>query len=139
MAIRKTVIAIVALAWGCTPQAYIHEVHPDHPAGPSAPQGMLPGPSRTLAIEDRPMPEGEGRMPHDAESGGRMNHGTHRAGGAEAGSPQGDEALYQCPMHPEVTSGDPERRCPKCNMKINKPVKGEGSTPGHEGHGGHSQ
>jgi hypothetical protein len=50
-------------------------------------------------------------------------------------------------MHPEVTSTNPNDRCPKCNMKINKPVKAP--TPaattraapptdhtGHEAHGG---
>lgn len=137
MAIRETLIAIAVLAWGCTPQAYIHDLKVDHPAHPEAAEGMLPGPSTTLAIGDAPSPEGEGRMPHDVDSGGRMNHGTHRAGGAESSPGQAGEVLYECPMHPEVTSPDPERRCPKCNMKINKPVRDGGSTSGHEGHGGH--
>lgn len=139
MAIRRTLIAIATLAWGCTPGAYIHDVNPNHPAGPSAPEGMLPAPSRTLAIEDAPSPSGEAAMPDDAHSGGGMDHGTHREGATQSSSQQSDEALYQCPMHADVTSRDPERRCPKCNMKINKPVKDGGSTPGHEGHGGHGR
>jgi len=143
MAIRKTLVVIAALTWGCTPQAYIHDLKTDHPAHPDAQAGMLPRPSTGPAVGDPTSPGGEDETEHDVGSKGRMNHGDHRAGGDKFGSGRGEgqagEALYQCPMHPEVTSRDPERRCPKCNMKINKPIKGGGSTPGHEGHGGHSQ
>ncbi len=139
MAIRETLIGITIAAWGCTPQASMHDLKPDHPAHPQATEGMLPGPSTTLAIGDAPSPPAEGGKPHGVDSGRRTNHGTHRAGGAEANSREAAEALYQCPMHPEVTSRDPERRCPKCNMKINKLVKDGGSAPRHEGHGGHGQ
>jgi hypothetical protein len=45
-----------------------------------------------------------------------------RPHGAAATSPAGG-MLYACPMHPEVTSTNPNDRCPKCGMKINKPVK----------------
>lgn len=140
MAIRKTLIAIAFLAWGCPPQAYVHDLKPDHPAHPDAAEGMLPGPSSTLAIEDVPSLEGRGGRAHEGESGERMNHDTHRAEGTEASQEQVEgeagEVLYQCPMHPEITSSDPASRCPKCDMKVNKPVKDGGSAPRHEGHGG---
>ena len=29
------------------------------------------------------------------------------------------QSLYSCPMHPEVTSDEPEK-CPKCGMKLEK-------------------
>ena len=30
------------------------------------------------------------------------------------------EALYSCPMHPEIVTEDADLKCPLCNMKLNK-------------------
>jgi len=35
---------------------------------------------------------------------------------------KGDQALYACPMHPEVT-GKKGDKCSKCGMKLTKPVE----------------
>ena len=88
---------------------------------------------------------------HDATHDAK-HHGSHDAAhdathGAAPSSPVSTQAsgqtLYMCPMHPEVTSKNPSDRCPKCNMKINKPVKEKAPKPatsaGHEGHGGQHQ
>lgn len=46
-----------------------------------------------------------------------MQRGEHANG---HGSTTQGEAIYACPMHPEVTSNDPNARCPKCGMKLEK-------------------
>ena len=48
--------------------------------------------------------------PANAPMGG---HGAH--GAMPATQPS---VVYVCPMHPEVTSTDPEARCPKCRMRL---------------------
>lgn len=75
---------------------------------------MSPAPSTTLAVEEM-------SVNHDAQRG--KNAGT----------------MYQCPMHPEVTSTDPSKRCPKCGMKLDKPVKDGGTPMDHKDHGRHNQ
>jgi membrane fusion protein, copper/silver efflux system len=48
------------------------------------------------------------------------------------------DALYQCPMHPEEVSTDPESRCPKCGMRLEKAEpKDPGAHDGHEDHSAH--
>ena len=44
------------------------------------------------------------------------NHGAHRAPGAKP-KPASSEALYTCPMHPEVEQHGPGH-CPKCGMGL---------------------
>ena len=55
----------------------------------------------------------------------------------DLGVPEGAEATYVCPMHPEVTSDKPDR-CPKCGMKLlPESVVAAGAASGHEHHHGH--
>lgn len=138
MSIRVTLIALAVLAAGCTPRAYNHELDLNHPANPEAEAGQPSEPSRTLAIGEGISAGDEAMVPEDTGTGPKMNHGTHHGDDSRTDSGK-EEASYECPMHPEITSRDPSRRCPKCNMKINKPVNDGGSPKGHEGHGGHSR
>jgi hypothetical protein len=142
MRIKASLLPILILAHGCSPGAYLLEVGRDHPANPAAPEGTLPEPSATLAIGAEPSPAGVGgaQQAHGSRMPGQ--HGAHQAAVAGPGGEPAEERdrkpLYQCPMHSDVTSNDPERRCPRCNMKINKPAGDSDSPSGHQGHGGKS-
>lgn len=161
------VIALASLA-GCTASNVPSQLSRDHPASPAADQTPPPPRSTTLAVSHAaalPKPpaadQASGSGGHDhattaspaAPSPGPFhvhNPGDARptAGGASQAAVGGK--LYVCPMHPEVVSADPNARCPKCSMKINKPKAGAvptaagapatvPSTPatqsGHSGHG----
>jgi hypothetical protein len=106
---------------GCTTQPAEQELPTDHPANPAAPEAPPTERSSTLSFATADP------LPHDSSG----------------------VAVFICPMHPEVTSANPNDRCPKCGMKIDKPVQPHSpggvtkpaATPtgesAHEGHGGH--
>jgi len=55
----------------------------------------------------------------------------------DLGAPESAEVTYVCPMHPEVTSEQPNR-CPKCGMKlVPEGLAGAHGHHGQEGHGHH--
>jgi FtsP/CotA-like multicopper oxidase with cupredoxin domain len=57
----------------------------------------------------------------------------------DMGGPEGVGVVYVCPMHPEVTSNEPDR-CPKCGMKLlPESVAAAGSGHGHEHDHGHRE
>lgn len=152
----KVVLPLIAssLLVGCartTPMA----LHPEHPANPDAAEAPLPQASQTLAIKEAVAPPAsneEAGVRHDAQhmrqSAAPTQPGATTAPAAHPAARQLGQPLFMCPMHPEVTSSDPNNRCPKCKMKINKPVKQQAPTAatqptpspaegaGHEGHGG---
>ena len=107
----------LALLVGCAGPVRDGPLGPDHPASPSAAEAPLPPPSQTLAVDTSAAPGTPGVASPQAP---------HPAGHA-ASQPAG--ALYACPMHPEVTSTNPNDRCPKCGMMINKPVKSAATAP----------
>ena len=109
----------LALLGGCAGDVRTAELGAEHPASPSAAEAPLPPPSQTLAIDTAAAPSGDapGVIPPQVRG----------PGGTPATAPAG--VRYACPMHPEVTSADPNARCPKCGMKVNKPVKSAATAP----------
>ncbi|HYD01636.1 MAG TPA: heavy metal-binding domain-containing protein [Phycisphaerales bacterium] len=80
-------------------------------------------PARTVAGGDHPANPAAGSNPEvPSTQPGRHDHAGHGQRAAVAAQ----AVLYQCPMHPKVTSTNPEERCPECGMKINRPVKNGG-------------
>ena len=57
---------------------------------------------------------GHGGHDHGGHAHGQVHH-DQPMGRAESGA----HGKYYCPMHPEITSDDPEATCPKCGgMKL---------------------
>jgi hypothetical protein len=101
-------VAFVILGGGCAGPVQIVQPGPDHPANPAAAVAPLPPASTTLATNASVTSLGETRGVASPQP--------------STTSPATGQ-LYACPMHAEVTSTNPNDRCPKCGMKVNKPAK----------------
>jgi hypothetical protein len=110
-------LTVVALT-GCAARYTEPALSADHPANPDAAQVSTSAqPShRTLDLSQTDpiasMPEGP-KTRHEDHGAGHTDQ--HSAPDQSTGA-----ALYVCPMHPEVTSDQPNQRCPKCGMKLKK-------------------
>ena len=120
---KRTLSALLTLSalTGCT-AALPLPVGDDHPASPSAAEGIVPQLSYTLNSDDFEVPRKQQSHERDAD---------------HAIAPEG--VIYTCPMHPEIRSAQPGQ-CPKCGMRLveKEPAAGGGRTgappSGHEGH-----
>lgn len=114
-----TLLLCVAGLAGCRP----YEPPPvtaDHPASPEAPAAPLtPAPS-TLAIDEANLPSmpAELQMHSHGQAGMEMTAPAPTSESVpKAPSSEPAQAIYTCPMHPEVVSDQPGT-CPKCGMEL---------------------
>jgi hypothetical protein len=110
-------IAVLALA-GCSATYHEPELSADHPASPDA---SVVSRGERRATLDLSATDPVAPAP-PASAGGHEGHGASPAPREPAGN-----ALYVCPMHPEVTSDKPGQRCPKCAMALVR--RGQGGNP----------
>ncbi len=104
MAVMLTLLA------GCQATYREPTLPADHPANPGGDAAAPAEHSHTLATTTSDMASSEAAKP--------AMTGEH--GGDIPASVAPGAALYVCPMHPEVTSDNPDQRCPKCGMKLVK-------------------
>lgn len=99
----------IFLITSCTKFVVIETFPENHPGNPNGEEGVMQPKSSVLDLNSVDSLDSEKNEPpkEDNVEQERVKIGQ----------------VYSCPMHSEVTSKDPEDRCPKCNMKINKPIK----------------
>lgn len=132
---QSAVLPIAAiLSAACASYPAPAPVGPGHPASPDAPSppvtrvGIRLTPSDLDRPVTAPAAPGEGAESHPRPQPALAPGHTHPS--PETGSaltPSGD-AIYSCPMHPEVKENEPGR-CPKCGMRLVEQRKSEGRRP----------
>jgi|SRR5690625_777503 len=120
MIIHITLLMLVLFLSGCASGFKEIKLSEDHPAHPEATATSLPLRSQSLAIAEQDR-HSDARAAAGAESVNQGDHSAMDHGNSEAEREEKEdepEGIYACPMHPEVTSNDPEARCPKCGMRL---------------------
>jgi hypothetical protein len=96
---RRALLAVSLFAAGCAGDASLPPLADDHPANPAAPTAPL---ERATTLTSATAPATAPRTPATKPAAG---------------------GRYVCPMHDQVTSDDPNARCPICSMRL-VPKKG---------------
>ena len=103
---------------GCAAHTPQTSLSADHPANPLAAPGPVASPPLTLRQEPQDMPRTSSPVPAMDES----VHSGHAMSQPDHGTERSMDAVYSCPMHPEVLQNKPGK-CPKCGMRLVKKEK----------------
>ncbi len=115
---RFAAFLMLGVLAGCAAPA-MRPLPDKHPANSDA---LVAEFSRPNALQSEAPSEGAAHddAVHSQASGRNRAHGEHEPDAAAPAS----QTLFRCPMHPEVTSSDPEARCPQCGMKLERVDEG---------------
>lgn len=115
---RCVFAVLLALGGACTPAPMPVATSAHDPSNPSAPEGVTsvnaasaPSVSANTGSEHDRL---TASSPDASAQSPPSDHSAHSMAASDGGS---EEAVYVCPMHPEVTARTPGL-CPKCNMKL---------------------
>jgi hypothetical protein len=112
-----------------TPVGVEHPANVEAPSPPVAPVAahLIPDDlDREVSPAAAPGESGGHQHPEARpNSGAGHSHSGHEPGSATTPS---DDAIYSCPMHPEVKQNEPGR-CPKCGMELVEQKKDKGERP----------
>lgn len=118
---NTTLIGVLAtVLYGCV-SVQMPEVAQTHPAHPDAERAVAPQLPSVLSVPAEPVvappltTSGDGAMP--AGHGGHAGHGSHSEPVEREAMPEPMDAVYVCPMHPEIVRDEPGT-CPLCGMDL---------------------
>ncbi len=103
---------------GCAGAIRLQPLPADHPANHEAPEAPMQAAPRTLREGPEGSSVGSGASPREHPMDHEHMTGSEGQTTPSAAAPESpEEAVYSCPMHPDVKASAPGR-CPECGMAL---------------------
>ena len=114
---RTLTVSLLLMMAGCAANAS-RPLSQDHPANPSAAASEISQPTALHAVPPSEAPRSDAA---DVRQNTQPDAHAHHAPPATAPD---SKPLFRCPMHPDVTSSDPDAKSPKCGMSRDPATEG---------------